>query len=58
MLSGILSGLFVAFIASLFGFDHFFIQSFHEIFNKQISVATYYVIFAILGCIAGFLRRE
>lgn len=41
--------LFVAWILSLFGFDNLFIDGIKELFNKEIGVASYYLIFLAIG---------
>jgi hypothetical protein len=47
--------LLVAWILTWFGFDDLFIKGFHELFNKEISVATYYMIFLGIGLVIDFL---
>ena len=57
MLSGALGGLIVAFILSLFGFDHLFIDVIKQ-FGYEISLSTYYVLFIIIGFIGGAFGRK
>ncbi|ELC8442194.1 hypothetical protein QYB59_001215 [Clostridium perfringens] len=56
MLSGLLGGLFVAWILSLFDFDKMVINSIYEVFDIEISKDLYYVIFALIGLISYILK--
>ncbi|MDZ5254180.1 hypothetical protein [Clostridium sp. LIBA-8841] len=56
MLSGLLGGLFVAWILSLFDFDSMVINSIHEVFDIEVSKDLYYVIFALIGLISHILK--
>lgn len=56
MLSGLLGGLFVAWILSLFDFDSMVINSIHEVFDIEVSRDLYYVIFALIGLISHILK--
>lgn len=58
MLSGLLGGLFVAWILSLFNFDHMFINAVYELLGLKISTDVYYVVFALLGLICGIINKE
>ena len=46
-----IGGLIIAWILSLFNFDEVCITAMQELFSIEISVATYYFIFAVLGWI-------
>ncbi|TDL31209.1 hypothetical protein E2R51_15610 [Jeotgalibacillus sp. S-D1] len=55
----ILSFLIIAWILSWFKFHDLFVQAFKELFNKEITVASYYFIFFCIGMfgdIVLFLR--
>lgn len=41
--------LLVAWILSLFGFDEIFCQGIKEIFNMQLTISGYYVVFFLAG---------
>lgn len=56
MLIGLIFGLIVGWILSLFGGDLLLIQGFFELTGKQISSAGYYTIFALLGLIGGLIK--
>lgn len=56
MLSGLLGGLLVAWILSLFDFDKMVINSIYEVFDIEISKDLYYVIFALIGLISYILK--
>lgn len=56
MLSGLLGGLLVAWILSLFDFDKMVINSIYEVFDIEISKDLYYVIFALIGLISYLLK--
>lgn len=58
MLIGFISGLIVAFILSLFSVDTMIIQVIQEIFSKDISTATYYIGFGLIGLIGGAFKRK
>lgn len=45
----IITFLGVAWILSLFKFDRMFIQAFKELFNKDVTRATYYFLFLCIG---------
>lgn len=44
-------GLIIAWILTLFNFDAIFITAINEIFNKEVSIAVYYFVFAIIGLV-------
>ncbi|HHD2754003.1 TPA: hypothetical protein ACOTG0_002848 [Clostridium perfringens] len=56
MLRGLLGGLLVAWILSLFDFDNMVINSIHEVFDIEVSKDLYYVIFALIGLISHILK--
>lgn len=58
MLSGLLWGLLIAWILSIFNFDHMFINAVYEIFGLRISSDVYYVVLALLGLICGIINKE
>ncbi len=43
--------LFLAWFLSLFGFDEICVTAIKELFNYEITTATYYFVFAIVGLI-------
>lgn len=58
MLSGFIGGLFVAWILRIFDVDDILIGFTKEIFKLSISVNTYYILFGILGIIAGMYNKN
>jgi len=56
MFIGLIFGLIVGWIISLFGGDALLIQGISELTGKQISTEGYYTIFALLGLIGGFIK--
>lgn len=57
MIAKILSGLLVAWIFSLFGFDNMVVEMFQQ-FGFEVTSATYYVLFAILGLLTIRYNKE
>ena len=53
MLSGFVSGIFLAWFLTLFNVDQMFVQAVNEMFKTTVSVASYYIIFGIIGIITG-----
>ncbi|MEX3622597.1 hypothetical protein [Viridibacillus arvi] len=51
----IVSFIIIAWVLSWFKFEQIFIQAFKELFNKEISKASYYFIFACLGAIGDIV---
>ncbi|MEK4231245.1 hypothetical protein [Solibacillus sp. FSL H8-0538] len=47
----IVSFLVIGWILSWFKFNNLFIQAFKELFNKEITIASYYFIFFCVGII-------
>ena len=58
MLGGVLGGLLIAWILSIFSFDHMFINALYELLGLSISIDAYYVIFALLGAIGSIMKKE
>jgi hypothetical protein len=56
MLIGLISGLIVGWLVSLFGGDSLIIQGIFELTGKQISIAGYYTIFSLVGLIGGLIK--
>ena len=54
MLGGIVGGLIIAWILSLFHVDIMFIQFVHEFFKITISTSSYYIFFGFFGIISSF----
>jgi hypothetical protein len=52
MLEFLLFGL----ILSLFGFHKIFIKGMKELFNKEVTKASYYLVCAILGILYEFIK--
>lgn len=55
MVGGIFTGLFSAWILSIFNFDGITINALNEIFGITISTNTYYFIFAVTFGIGGWI---
>jgi hypothetical protein len=47
----IISFILIGWVLSWFKFEQLFIQAFKELFNKDITVASYYFIFFCIGAI-------
>ncbi|WP_221373015.1 hypothetical protein [Clostridium perfringens] len=58
MLGGLLGGLLIAWILSIFNFDRMFINALYELLGLSISTDAYYVIFALLGAIGIIMKKE
>ena len=58
MLGGVLGGLLIAWILSIFNFDCMFINTLYELLGLSISTDAYYVIFALLGAIGSIMKKE
>ncbi|MGV1059696.1 hypothetical protein ACQR24_02455 [Clostridium perfringens] len=58
MLGGVLGGLLIAWILSIFNFDRMFINALYELLGLSISTDAYYVIFALLGAIGSIMKKE
>ncbi|MGM0397042.1 MAG: hypothetical protein ACQEP4_08315 [Bacillota bacterium] len=57
MLGGLVVGLVVGWIVSLFGGDVLIIRGIQELTGNSISAAGYYTIFAIIGLLGGVLKK-
>ncbi|MCB2294771.1 hypothetical protein LGK95_14825 [Clostridium algoriphilum] len=51
----IVSFLLIGWILSWFKFNNLFIQAFKELFNKEITIASYYFIFFCVGTISDLI---
>lgn len=51
----IVSFLIIAWILSWFKFNHLFVKAFKELFNKEITTASYYFIFFAIGAIGDLI---
>ncbi|HAT4314553.1 TPA: hypothetical protein I9097_001830 [Clostridium perfringens] len=58
MLGGLLWGLLIAWILSIFNFDYMFINAVYELWGLKISTDVYYVVFALLGLICGIINKD
>lgn len=58
MLGGVLGGLLIAWILSIFNFDRMFINTLYQLLGLSISTDAYYVIFALLGAIGSIMKKE
>lgn len=58
MLGGVLGGLLIAWILSIFNFDRMFINALYELLGLSISTDAYYVIFVLLGAIGSIMKKE
>lgn len=57
MLGGLVVGLIVGWIVSLFGGDHLLIRGIQELTGNTITSAGYYTIFAIVGLLGGVFKK-
>lgn len=55
ILSGIIKGMLLAWVLTIFDCDKAVKKSMKELFNKNISKTTYYFIFAVLGIVANIV---
>ncbi len=58
MIGGLIVGLIVGWIVSLFGGDQLIIKGVEELTNNSITSAGYYTIFAIIGLLGGVLKNK
>lgn len=58
VIGGLVVGLIVGWVVSLFGGDQLIIQGVEELTNNSISSAGYYTIFAIIGLLGGVLKNK
>lgn len=57
MLNGVVSGLIIAWLLSLFGVDTMFIETVQTFVVFEVTVGFYYLVFAIIGLIGGLVKR-
>lgn len=57
MLDGLITALAVGWFLTWFDFDKIFIEACNELFLLNITTATYYFIFAIIGLIGGLIHK-
>ncbi|EHK2345189.1 hypothetical protein [Clostridium perfringens] len=58
MLGGLLWGLLIAWILSIFNFNYMFINAVYELLRLKISTDVYYVVFSLLGLIYGIINKD
>ena len=58
MLGGLLWGLLIAWILSIFNFNYMFINAVYELSRLKISTDVDYVVFALLGLIYGIINKD
>ena len=58
MLGGLLWGLLIAWILSIFNFNYMFINAVYGLLRLKISTDVYYVVFALLGLIYGIINKD
>ncbi|EGT0684407.1 hypothetical protein ACV3R4_07575 [Clostridium perfringens] len=58
MLGGLLWGLLITWMLSIFNFDYMFINGVYELWGLKISTDVYYVVFALLGLICGIINKD
>lgn len=51
----IIALLIIGWILTLFHIDEFVITAFSEVFNKEVTIATYYFVFLVFGLIFEFI---
>ncbi|CAM4100491.1 hypothetical protein BAMA_14360 [Bacillus manliponensis] len=51
----IITFLLIAWILSWFKFEKIFVQAFKELFNKEITTASYYFVFFCIGAIGDIV---
>jgi len=56
MADGLLSALLFAWVLSWFGFDHLVTKGIEELLHANVTVASYYLIAAVLGIIGGLIN--
>lgn len=57
MLSGLIFGIVIGWLVSLFGGDTLLINGITELTGNNITSAGYYTIFAIIGLVGGVLKK-
>lgn len=58
MLLGVIMGIVVAWILSLFDVDQLLIQGITQLLGRQIDISGYYTIFAMIGLIGGAWKKR
>ncbi|XZN05139.1 hypothetical protein ACSW9T_10690 [Clostridium perfringens] len=58
MLGGLLWGLLIAWILSIFNFNYMFINAVYELLRLKISTDVDYLVFALLGLIYGIINKD
>lgn len=58
MIGGLIVGLIVGWVVSLFGGDQLIIKGIEELTSNSITSAGYYTIFAIIGLLGGVLKNR
>lgn len=58
MLGGLLWGLLITWILSIFNFNYMFINVVYELLRLKISTDVYYVVFVLLGLIYGIINKD
>jgi len=58
VLGGLLWGLLIAWILSIFNFNYMFINAVYELLRLKISTDVYYVVFVLLGLIYGIINKD
>ncbi|BDU84611.1 hypothetical protein P5E99_09290 [Clostridium perfringens] len=58
MLGGLLWGLLITWILSIFNFNYMFINAVYELLRLKISTDVYYVVFVLLGLIYGIINKD
>jgi len=56
MIGGFITGLFVAWLFTFIKLDHIVITGLREWFKYELSTGGYYLLFAIIGAAASFLK--
>ena len=57
MIGGLIVGLFIGWVLSWFGIDIILIQGIRDLFGYSLTVQAYYVSFAVLGLLSGFIHK-
>lgn len=58
MLSGVIIGIIVAWVLTIFEVEQLLIRGVVELFGKEIGISGYYTIFAFIGLIGGIFKRR
>ncbi len=57
MVNGLIGSLLLAWILSWFNFENHFINAFKELFNIDISISSYYIVFGAVGLLIGLIFK-